>query len=34
MIRLRNQGAAEELYLRLIDDGAYFGTLARSHSLG
>lgn len=34
MIRLRNQGAAEELYLRLIDDGADFGTLARSHSLG
>lgn len=34
MIRLRNQGAAEELYLRLLDDGADFGTLARSHSLG
>jgi parvulin-like peptidyl-prolyl isomerase len=34
MIRLRNQGAAEELYLRLIDDGADFGTLARTHSLG
>lgn len=34
MIRLRNQGAAEELFLRLIDDEADFGTLARSHSLG
>jgi hypothetical protein len=34
MIRLRNQGAAEELYLRLLDDAADFGTLARSHSLG
>jgi hypothetical protein len=34
MIRLRHQGAAEELYLRLIDDGADFGTLARQHSLG
>ena len=34
MIRLRNQGAAEELYLRLLDDGADFGTLARTHSLG
>lgn len=34
MIRLRNQGAAEELYLRLLDDQADFGDLARSHSLG
>ncbi|QVL54206.1 MAG: peptidylprolyl isomerase [Cyanobium sp. M30B3] len=34
MIRLRNQGAAEELYLRLLHDGADFGELARSHSLG
>ena len=34
MIRLRNQGAAEELYLRLLDDQADFGELARSHSLG
>lgn len=34
MIRLRNQGAAEELYLRLIDDDADFGSLARTHSLG
>lgn len=34
MIRLRNQGAAEELYLRLLDDQADFGDLAREHSLG
>jgi parvulin-like peptidyl-prolyl isomerase len=34
MIRLRSQGAAEELYLRLLDDAADFGSLARSHSLG
>lgn len=34
MIRLRSQGAAEELYLRLLDDQADFGELARSHSLG
>lgn len=34
MIRLRNQGAAEELYLRLLDDQADFGELARQHSLG
>jgi len=34
MIRLRNQGAAEELYLRLLDDEADFGELARIHSLG
>lgn len=34
MIRLRNQGAAEELYLRLLDDGADFGELASAHSLG
>ncbi|MEB3332517.1 MAG: hypothetical protein VKI83_08505 [Synechococcaceae cyanobacterium] len=34
MIRLRNQGAAEELYLRLLDDGADFGELAHNHSLG
>lgn len=34
MIRLRQQGAAEELYLRLLDDQADFGELARVHSLG
>lgn len=34
MIRLRNQGIAEELYLRLLDDAANFGSLARSYSLG
>jgi hypothetical protein len=34
LIRLRNQGAAEELYLRLIDDGANFSDLAKVHSLG
>jgi parvulin-like peptidyl-prolyl isomerase len=34
MIRLRNQGIAEELYLRLIDDNADFGTLAREYSAG
>jgi len=34
MIRLRNQGVAEELYLRLLHDDADFGDLARSHSLG
>jgi parvulin-like peptidyl-prolyl isomerase len=34
LIRLHNQGAAEELYLRLIDDGADFSELARRHSLG
>jgi hypothetical protein len=34
MIRLRHQGAAEELYLRMLDDQADFGELARSHSLG
>ena len=34
MMRLDRQGVAEELYLRLIDDGASFGDLAESHALG
>jgi hypothetical protein len=34
MIRLPNQGAAEELHLRLLDDNTDFVSLARSHSLG
>lgn len=34
MIRVRNQGAAEELYLRLIDDSADFASLASTYSLG
>jgi parvulin-like peptidyl-prolyl isomerase len=34
LIRVRNQGAAEELYLRLLDDGADFTELARTYSLG
>lgn len=34
MIRVRNQGAAEELYLRLIDDAADFSELASTYSLG
>jgi len=34
MIRMRNQGAAEELYLRLIDDEADFAELAKTYSLG
>jgi parvulin-like peptidyl-prolyl isomerase len=34
LIRLRSQGAAEELYLRLVDDDADFGELAREYSLG
>jgi hypothetical protein len=34
MIRMRNQGAAEELYLRLIDDEADFADLAKTYSLG
>lgn len=34
MIRVRNQGAAEELYLRLIDDSADFTQLACAYSLG
>jgi parvulin-like peptidyl-prolyl isomerase len=34
MIRVRNQGAAEELYLRLIDDEADFTKLASTYSLG
>ena len=34
MIRLKNQGAAEELYLRLIDDDADFHELAKTYSLG
>lgn len=34
MIRLRQQGVAEEIYLRLLDDDADFGELAREYSLG
>lgn len=34
MIRLNQQGVAEELYLRLLDDAADFGDLARRYSLG
>jgi len=34
MVRLKNQGAAEELYLRLIDDQADFYELAKTYSLG
>jgi parvulin-like peptidyl-prolyl isomerase len=34
MIRLRHQGTAEELYLRLLDDGADFAELALKYSLG
>lgn len=34
LMRLPQQGLAEELYLRLIDDGASFGALASRHSLG
>jgi len=34
MIRLKNQGTAEELYLRLIDDNANFYELAQTYSLG
>lgn len=34
MIRVRNQGAAEEIYLRLIDDAADFVSLASTYSLG
>jgi hypothetical protein len=34
LMRLSQQGLAEELYLRLIDDDASFGDLAGRHSLG
>jgi parvulin-like peptidyl-prolyl isomerase len=34
LIRLQQLNAAEELYLRLSDDGADFGSLARSFSQG
>ena len=34
MIRVWSQGTAEELYLRLIDDGADFGQLAQQFSIG
>lgn len=34
MIRVRNQGTAEELYLRLIDDKADFSQLAKQFSIG
>ncbi|KEF42826.1 MAG: hypothetical protein ER33_04625 [Cyanobium sp. CACIAM 14] len=34
LMRLPQQGLAEELYLRLIDDDASFGDLASRHSLG
>lgn len=34
LIRLKNQGEAEELYLRLIDDHVNFHELAKTYSLG
>lgn len=34
MIRTRNQGAAEEIYLKIVDDGANFSEMAKLHSLG
>ncbi len=34
MIRTRNQGVAEEIYLKIIDDGVDFSELAQIHSLG
>jgi hypothetical protein len=34
LMRLPQQGLAEELYLRLVDDQASFGELASLHSLG
>jgi hypothetical protein len=34
LIRHNQQGTAEELYLRLLDDAADFGDLARQYSLG
>jgi parvulin-like peptidyl-prolyl isomerase len=34
MIRVWSQGTAEELYLRLIDDGADFAQLAQQFSIG
>ena len=34
MIRVWSQGTAEELYLRLIDDGADFGQLSQQFSIG
>jgi hypothetical protein len=34
LMRLSQQGLAEEFYLRLIDDDASFGELASRHSLG
>jgi parvulin-like peptidyl-prolyl isomerase len=34
MMRLERLGLAEELYLRLLDDGASFGNLAETHALG
>ena len=34
LIRLDSHEVAEELYLRLLDDGADFGQLAREYSLG
>ncbi|WP_216908711.1 peptidyl-prolyl cis-trans isomerase [Synechococcus sp. CCY 0621] len=34
LLRLPQQGLAEELYLRLVDDGAGFGDLASRYSLG
>jgi parvulin-like peptidyl-prolyl isomerase len=34
LIRVGSQGTAEELYLRLIDDGANFGDLAQQFSIG
>ena len=34
MIRVRDRGLADELYLRLVDDRASFGDLAEAHSCG
>ncbi len=34
LLRLPQQGLAEELYLRLVDDGAGFGELASRYSIG
>lgn len=34
LMRLQDHGLADELYLRLIDDGASFGALAAANALG
>jgi parvulin-like peptidyl-prolyl isomerase len=34
MIRTRNQGVAEEVYLKIVDDGASFSEMAKIYSLG